>query len=61
MAPIPIALHLSPMLIAPSVSGETWTEACLERARYRPSAVGGGGAGEKKDMLYFVEGKKLMV
>jgi len=57
MDPMPNWAHLSPMLIPPRASGDTWIPALVDRRRYRPSLVGGGGGGAKRlidasDLMY---------
>jgi hypothetical protein len=41
----------SPMDMAPRHSGDTRTPAVLDRILYRPSSVGGAGAGWKKSAI----------
>jgi hypothetical protein len=45
----------SPMDMAPKHSGDTLTPAVLERIRYRPSSVGGSGAGAKRSLMVAAE------
>lgn len=49
IVPIPYLSHLSPMLMAPMAKGDTWTPALGDNFLYRPRAVGGGGAGAKRE------------
>lgn len=42
--------QLSPMLIAPSCRGDTCTPALGDNTLYRPSLVGGDGAGSQRDI-----------